>query len=341
VASDRTSELLTQFAQARTQMLEQLGRVIVGQTDVVEQILAAIFTRGHCLLVGVPGLAKTLIVSSMAQILDVAFKRIQFTPDLMPSDITGTTVLDENEQGKREFRFVHGPVFANIVLADEINRTPPKTQAALLQAMQERQVTVGQSTYDLPVPFFVIATQNPIEQEGTYPLPEAQLDRFMFNVIVDYPNIDEEKRILSMTAKDEPGEVHKVLSGKAIVNLQKLVRSVPVGDFVIDFVTRLVRATRPKDPTAPDFVKKMVDYGAGVRAGQYLIQAGKAFAAMDGRFSVAIDDIRKAAEPVLRHRIGTNFQAQAEGKSSEDIIGMLLKAVGEPEPPKYGAKKRL
>jgi MoxR-like ATPase len=341
VSSDRTSELLTQFAQTRNEMLEQLGRVIVGQSDVIEQMLAAIFTRGHCLLVGVPGLAKTLMVSSVAQILDVTFKRIQFTPDLMPSDITGTTVLDENEQGKREFRFVRGPVFANIVLADEINRTPPKTQAALLQAMQERQVSIGQDTHDLPVPFFVIATQNPIEQEGTYPLPEAQLDRFMFNVKVDYPAIDEEKRILSMTAKDEPGEVHKVLSGKAIINLQKLVRSVPVGDFVIDFVTRLVRATRPKDPTAPDFVKKMVDFGAGVRAGQYLIQAGKAFAALDGRFSVAIDDIRKAAEPVLRHRIGTNFQAQAEGKTSEDIIGMLLKTVGEPEPPKYGAKKRL
>jgi MoxR-like ATPase len=323
------------------QMTTQLGRVIVGQADVLKQVMIALFCQGHCILEGVPGLAKTLMIANIAQLLSLSFKRIQFTPDLMPSDITGTTVLDENEQGKREFRFVHGPVFANIVLADEINRTPPKTQAALLQAMQERQVTVGQSTYDLPVPFFVIATQNPIEQEGTYPLPEAQLDRFMFNVIVDYPNIDEEKRILSMTAKDEPGEVHKVLSGKAIVNLQKLVRSVPVGDFVIDFVTRLVRATRPKDPTAPDFVKKMVDYGAGVRAGQYLIQAGKAFAAMDGRFSVAIDDIRKAAEPVLRHRIGTNFQAQAEGKSSEDIIGMLLKAVGEPEPPKYGAKKRL
>lgn len=339
--TDRISEYLTQFSQTRTQMVEQLGRVIVGQNDVIEQMLAAIFTRGHCLLVGVPGLAKTLMVSSMAQILDVHFKRIQFTPDLMPSDITGTTILDENVQGKREFRFVHGPVFANIVLADEINRTPPKTQAALLQAMQERQVTVGQETFDLPDPFFVIATQNPIEQEGTYPLPEAQLDRFMFNVRVDYPSIDEEKRILGMTAKDETGQVQKVLSGKAIVNLQKLVRSVPVGDFVIDYVTRLVRATRPKDPTAPDFIKKMVDWGAGVRAGQYLIQAGKAFAAMEGRFSVAIDDIRKAAEPVLRHRIGTNFQAQAEGKTSEDIIGMLLKTVGEPEPPKYGAKKRL
>src|SRR5262245_25220173 len=288
VTTDRIGDYLTQFSQTRTQMVEQLGRVIVGQNEVIEQIMAAVFTRGHCLLVGVPGLAKTLMVSSIAQILDVSFKRIQFTPDLMPSDITGTTILDENEQGRREFRFVHGPVFANIVLAAEINRTPPKTQAALLQSMQERQVTVGQETYDLPDPFFVIATQNPIEQEGTYPLPEAQLDRFMFHVKVDYPSIDEEKRILSMTAKDESGEIHKVLSGKAIVNLQKLVRSVPVGDFVIDFVTRLVRATRPKDPTAPEFIRKMVDWGAGVRAGQYLIQAGKAFAAMEGRFSVAI-----------------------------------------------------
>ena len=341
VSNDRISEYLTQFSQTRSQMLEQLRRVVVGQADVIEQILAAIFTRGHCLLVGVPGLAKTLMVSSIAQIMDVAFKRIQFTPDLMPSDITGTSILDENEEGKREFRFVKGPIFANIVLADEINRTPPKTQAAMLQSMQEREVTIGQDTYKLPDPFFVIATQNPIEQEGTYPLPEAQLDRFMFNVKVDYPAIDEEKRILSMTAKDEVNEIQKVLSGKAIVNLQKLVRSVPVGDFVIDFVTRLVRASRPSDPTSPEFVKKMVDWGAGVRAGQYLIQAGKAFAAMDGRFSVAIDDIRKAAVPVMRHRIGTNFQAQAEGKTSEDIIAELLKVVGEPEPPKYGAKKRL
>src|SRR5438094_1656242 len=216
-------------------MLDQLRRVVVGQTEVVDQILSAIFTRGHCLLVGVPGLAKTLMVSSIAQILDVSFKRIQFTPDLMPSDITGTTVLDETETGRREFRFVKGPIFANILLADEINRTPPKTQAALLQAMQERQVTAGQETYNLPDPFFVIATQNPIEQEGTYPLPEAQLDRFMFNIKVDYPTVDEEKRILSMTAKDEAIEMTKVLSAKAIVNLQKLIRSVQVGDYVNDY----------------------------------------------------------------------------------------------------------
>src|SRR5437879_226056 len=321
-------------------MLDQLHRVIVGQAEVIEQILAAIFTRGHCLLVGVPGLAKTLMVSSISQILDVGFKRIQFTPDLMPSDITGTTVIEDTEAGRREFRFVKGPIFANIILADEINRTPPKTQAALLQAMQERQVTAGQETFNLPDPFFVIATQNPIEQEGTYPLPEAQLDRFMFNIMVDYPSLDDEKRILSTTTKDEPAELTKGLSGKAIVNLQKLVRSVPVGDYVLDYVARLVRATRPKDPTAPDFVRKMVDWGAGPRAGQFLIWGAKAVAAMDGRFSVAIDDIKKVAIPVLRHRVSTNFQAQAEGKSSEDVVNELLKVVGDPDEGKHEQKKR-
>jgi len=341
VSADRISEYLAQFSQTRSQMIEQLRRVVIGQSDVIEQILAAIFTRGHCLLVGVPGLAKTLMVSSIAQILDITFKRVQFTPDLMPSDITGTTILDESDTGRREFRFVKGPIFANIVLADEINRTPPKTQAALLQSMQERQVTVGQETYNLPDPFFVIATQNPIEQEGTYPLPEAQLDRFMFNIKVDYPSVDEEKRILSMTAKDETAELTKVLSGKAITNLQKLVRSVPVGDYVIEFVARLVRATRPKDPTAPEFVRNMVDWGAGPRAGQFLIQGGKAMAALDGRFSVAVDDIKKVAVPVLRHRIATNFQAQAEGKTSEDIIALLLQHISEPEPEKYVGKRKI
>ena len=340
MSQDRISEYLAQFSQARSVMIDQLHRVVVGQAEVIEQILGAIFTRGHCLLVGVPGLAKTLMVSSISQILDVTFKRIQFTPDLMPSDITGTTVLDELDSGRREFRYVKGPIFANIVLADEINRTPPKTQAALLQAMQERQVTVGQETYNLPDPFFVIATQNPIEQEGTYPLPEAQLDRFMFNIKVDYPSVEEEKRILLTTTRDETPELTKVLSGKAIVNMQKLVRSVPVGEYVIDFATRLVRATRPRDPSAPEFVRKMVDWGAGPRAGIFLIQGGKAIAAMDGRFSVAIDDIKKVAIPVLRHRISTNFQAQAEGKTSEDIIQQLLATVGEPEPPKYEKRKK-
>jgi MoxR-like ATPase len=340
VSADKISEYLAQFSQVRTQIVEQLRRAVVGQSEVIEQILAAVFTRGHCLLVGVPGLAKTLMVSSISQILDVGFKRIQFTPDLMPTDITGTTVLDENDQGRREFRFVKGPIFTNILLADEINRTPPKTQAALLQAMQERQVSAGQETYNLPDPFFVIATQNPIEQEGTYPLPEAQLDRFMFNIKVDYPSYDEEKRILELATREEPAEITKILSGRAILNMQKLIRSVPVGDFVKDYVTRLVRATRPKDATAPDFVKKMVDWGAGPRAGIFLIQGGRAMAAMDGRFSVAIDDIKKVAIPVLRHRISTNFQAQAEGKSSEDVIEQLLQVIGEPEVAKYEKKKK-
>ena len=334
MSADRITDYLSQFATARAQMTEQLGKVVIGQTDVIEQILAAIFTRGHCLLVGVPGLAKTLMVSSIAQILDVHFKRVQFTPDLMPSDITGTTVLDEND-GRREFRFVRGPVFTNILLADEINRTPPKTQAALLQAMQEREVSVGQDTHKLPDPFFVIATQNPIEQEGTYTLPEAQLDRFMFNVKVDYPSLDEEKKIISATAKDETPELTKVLSGKAITNLQKLVRSVPVSEFVTDYVVKLVRATRPQDKTSPGFIRRMVDYGAGVRAGQYLVRAGQAFAAMDGRFSVSVDDVKKAAIPVLRHRVGTNFQAQAENMTSDDLVVELLRSVGEPEPAKY------
>jgi MoxR-like ATPase len=338
--SDKFTDYLNQFAADRAQMLDQLRRVVVGQGEVIEQVLAAIFTRGHCLLVGVPGLAKTLMVSSISQILNTTFKRVQFTPDLMPSDITGTTVLDELPDGRREFRFVRGPIFANIVLADEINRTPPKTQAALLEAMQERQVTAGQETYKLPDPFFVIATQNPIEQEGTYPLPEAQLDRFMFNIKVDYPGPEDERRIVEMTAREERPELAKVLTGDHIVRWQKLVRRVEVPGFVVDFIVRLVRATRPKDPTAPDLVRRLVDWGAGPRAGQFLVRAGQAFAAMDGRPSVALDDVRKAAIPVLRHRVSANFQAQAEGKSSDDIVAELLKVVGEPEPAKYVSRKK-
>ena len=340
MSQDRFTEYLTQFAADRDQMLDQLHRVIVGQSEVIEQILAAIFTRGHCLLVGVPGLAKTLMVSSISQILSTQFKRIQFTPDLMPSDITGTTILDELPDGRREFRFVRGPIFANIVLADEINRTPPKTQAALLEAMQERQVTAGQETMKLPDPFFVIATQNPIEQEGTYPLPEAQLDRFMFNIKVDYPSAEEERSIVSMSARDDKPEIAKVLTGERILAWQKLVRKIEVPGFVIEFIVKLVRATRPKDPTAPDMIKRLVDWGAGPRAGQFLVRAGQAFAAMDGRPSVAIDDIKKAAIPVLRHRVSANFQAQAEGKSSDDIVLELLKVVSEPEPAKYLPKTK-
>lgn len=316
-------------------MQEELGKVIVGQHDVIEQVFAAVFTRGHCLLEGVPGLAKTLMVSTIAKILDVGFNRIQFTPDLMPSDITGTMVLEEDDRGKREFRFVEGPVFTNILLADEINRTPPKTQAALLQAMQEREVTVGRTTYALPQPFFTIATQNPIEQEGTYPLPEAQLDRFMFNIKVGYPTADEEEQILQTTTRNEKQEVNKVLSAKAIVNLQKLVGSVAVTPYIVKYAAALVRATRPGDPSAPEYVKDLVDWGAGPRAGQFLISGGKAIAAMDGRFSISLDDIRKIAIPVLRHRVATNFQAQAEGMTNEDVIRKLLVDTPEPKIEKF------
>jgi MoxR-like ATPase len=334
-AGDRITQLLDEFRHSREVMTAELSKVIVGQKDVVELILTAIFTRGHVLLVGVPGLAKTLMVSSIARILDVGFKRIQFTPDLMPSDITGTNVLEEPETGRRSFRFVPGPLFSNIILADEINRTPPKTQAALLQAMQEREVTVGQETMPLPEPFFVIATQNPIEQEGTYPLPEAQLDRFMFDIRVGYPSVDEEKKILLTTTKGDQAELKKVLSGKAIVNLQRLVMSVPVSEYTVDYVTRLVRATRPGDEQSPRFIKDLIDFGAGPRAGQNLILAGKAMAAMDGRYSVSLDDVRKVAIPVLRHRISTNFQAQAEGQTNDSLIKRLMTEVKEPETPKY------
>jgi len=328
-------DVLQEFSQHRHVMQEELQKVIVGQDAVIEQMFAAVFTRGHCLLEGVPGLAKTLLVSTLAQILDIRFKRIQFTPDLMPSDITGTNVLEETEDGRRNFRFMEGPVFTNILLADEINRTPPKTQAALLQAMQERQISVGQTTYDLPDPFFTIATQNPIEQEGTYPLPEAQLDRFMFNIKVDYPSEAEEEKILAATTRNEKPDVRKVLSGRAIVNLQKLVGSVAVSEYIIKYVSKLVRATRPADASAPKFVRELVDWGAGPRAGQFLIHGGKALAAMDGRFSVAIEDVQKVAVPVLRHRISTNFQAQAEGMNSETIVDRLLQQIPTPEIPKY------
>jgi MoxR-like ATPase len=328
-------EFLDKFKRHRELMVEELHKVIVGQDAVIEQILSAIFTGGHCLLVGVPGLAKTLVVSTIARILDVQFRRIQFTPDLMPSDITGTNVLEESDTGRRDFRFVHGPVFTNILLADEINRTPPKTQAALLQSMQEREVTVGQQTMPLPEPFFVIATQNPIEQEGTYPLPEAQLDRFMFNIKVDYPKLEEEEQILSTTTSGEKPEVRKVLSAKAILYLQKQINQIEVGPLTINYVARLVRATRPVDGSSPKFIRELVDWGAGPRAGQYLIHGGRALAAMDGRPAVSFDDIRRVSVPVLRHRISPNFQAQAEGFGTEDIIARLIEEVPEPNVPKY------
>ena len=321
--------LLQEFGQTRIAIENELAKVVVGQKDVIRQILAAVFTRGHCLLEGVPGLAK---------ILDVKFQRVQFTPDLTPSDITGATVLEEDGQGRRSFRFVEGPVFTNILLADEINRTPPKTQSALLQAMQEREVTVGNETRPLPEPFLVIATQNPIDQEGTYPLPEAQLDRFMFNVKIDYPTLEEEERILAATTRGETAEPRKLLNAKILLNMQKLVASVAVSQYVVQYATRLVRATRPDDKSAPDFVRDLVDWGAGPRAGQYLINGGKAFAAMDGRFSVSIEDVKAAAVPVLRKRVGTNFQAQAEGMTPDRLVQKLLEVVPTPEIEKFAKK---
>lgn len=327
-------DVLREFADHQSTIRSELSKVIVGQADTIEQLLASIYTRGHCLLEGVPGLAKTLIVSTLANILDVSFKRIQFTPDLMPSDITGTQVLEEDESGKRQFRFVEGPIFTNILLADEINRTPPKTQAALLEAMQEKQVTVGRETYQLPKPFYTIATQNPIEQEGTYPLPEAQLDRFMFNIKLDYPSASEEEQILTATTRGETPTVNKVLSARAILNVQQLVTSVAVNPFVIKYVTSLVRATRPSDPSAPSYVRELVDFGAGPRAGQNLIAGAKAIAAMEGRFSVDVADVRRIALPVLRHRLGTNFQATAEGMDSDSVVRRLLDDIQPPQPEK-------
>ncbi|MCF0235101.1 MAG: MoxR family ATPase [Thermoguttaceae bacterium] len=326
---------LQEFGQTRQALEAELQKVVVGQHLAIKQILAAIFTRGHCLLEGVPGLAKTLTVATIAKILDVKFRRVQFTPDLTPSDITGATVLDEDSLGKRNFRFVEGPVFTNILLADEINRTPPKTQSALLQAMQEREVTVGGATYKLPDPFLVVATQNPIEQEGTYPLPEAQLDRFMFNVKIDYPSLEEEEKILTATTRGDSPEPRPLLNAKTLVAMQRLVASVAVSQYVIQYAARLVRATRPSDQSAPEFVRDLVDWGAGPRAGQYLINGAKAFAAMDGRFSVSIEDVKSVAGPVLRKRVGANFQAQAEGMTPDKIVERLLEIVPTPKIEKF------
>jgi len=337
MTEERYAKLLSLFRQSTERVFEQLGRAIIGQRDVLTQLLAAIFARGHVLLVGVPGLGKTMMVHCLAQTLKLSFKRIQFTPDLMPSDITGTNVIDEVD-GRRQFRFVQGPVFAHIILADEINRTPPKTQAALLEAMQERQTTVGQHTYPLPDPFFVIATQNPIEMEGTYPLPEAQLDRFMFNIYIDYPSESEEERILTETTKAEPPELDPVVSGRDILRIQKLVWSVVASRYVVRYASALVRATRPDSSAAPDFIRDLVEWGAGPRAGQYLILGGKALAAMSGRYNVSVADVQRVAVPVLRHRIYTNFQAQAEGKDSVWITKELLKTIPEPEVEKFASE---
>jgi MoxR-like ATPase len=304
---------------------EQLSRIIVGQDQVIEELLIALFSRGHCILEGVPGLAKTLMISTLSRCLSLAFSRIQFTPDLMPSDITGTEVIEENRStGQREFKFLQGPLFANVILADEINRTPPKTQAALLEAMQERQVTVGRVRHRLDAPFFVLATQNPIEQEGTYPLPEAQQDRFMFKVFVRYPKFDEEFEIARRTTALQSDEVHAVLSGEQILELQNLVRKVPVSDHVIRYTLALVRQTRVGEPGVPKFAREWLSWGAGPRAVQYLILGGKARALLLGRVHVQTDDIQALAYPVLRHRILTNFTAASEGVTPDIVIKKVL-----------------
>jgi len=308
----------------------EIGKVIIGQDTVIEQLLISLLSSGHCLLVGVPGLAKTLLISTLARVLNFKFNRIQFTPDLMPSDITGTEIIEEDQaSGKRAFRFVKGPVFANIILADEINRTPPKTQAALLQAMQEHEVTAAGETYKLDEPFFVLATQNPIEQEGTYPLPEAQLDRFMFNVFVDYPNASEEQEIVRSTTAVPDYHLTELLSAEEILAFQQLVRRVPVSDHLIEYAVKLVRATRPNEPEAPEYVKNWVNWGAGPRASQYLILAAKTRAILDGRPTPGPEDVRFAAYPVLRHRIVTSFNAEADGVDTMEIIKRLLETIKE------------
>ena len=312
-------------------ILKQMRKVIVGQEDTIDQILMAFFAGGHCLLEGVPGLAKTLIIKTIANIIDLDFKRVQFTPDLMPADITGTDILEEDKAtGRREIRFIRGPIFCNILLADEINRTPPKTQAALLEAMQEFHVTVGGNMLELDKPFFVLATQNPIEQEGTYSLPEAQLDRFMFKIVIDYPEEKEEIQIISSTTGIEQPNPERVMSGEDIISLNQVVRRVPVAENVVQYAVKIVRATRSGNNYVPDFVTKWVRWGAGPRAGQYLILGAKARAIMLGRFNASCEDIRSVAHSVLRHRILTNFNAEAEGIDSDAVIDMLLEAIEEP-----------
>ena len=308
-----------------TRLTEEVGKVIIGQKDIIEQLITALLAQGHCLLVGVPGLAKTLLIKTMAEVIDLKFSRVQFTPDLMPSDITGTEIIeDDRSTGSKAFRFIKGPVFANIVLADEINRTPPKTQAALLEAMQEHSVTAAGVRYALEEPFFVLATQNPIEQEGTYPLPEAQLDRFMFNLWLDYPSHAEEELIVKNTTSPLTAKLETVMSGEDIVRFQELVRRVPVADNVISYAVQLVTRTRPTEESAPQFIKDWLRWGAGPRASQYLILGAKTRAILTGRPMPDIEDVRAVARPVLRHRLVTNFSAEADGVSSVEIIDRLL-----------------
>ena len=333
-------QAVEKLGRAKRLLLQEIHKVIIGQDEVIEQMLIAMFSRGHCLIVGVPGLAKTLLVSTIARVLKLHFNRVQFTPDLMPSDITGTEIIEEDPAtGKRSFRFVKGPIFANMVLADEINRTPPKTQAALLQAMQEYQVTAGGETYPLDLPFFVLATQNPIEQEGTYPLPEAQLDRFMFMVNIGYPTRNEEREIIHATTREALADPSPVLKGSDILAIQSMVRRVPVSDHVVNYAVDLVRATRPNEEGAPSFIKEWVAWGAGPRAVQYLVLGAKARTICNGRYNVSCDDIRAMTNGVIRHRMSTNFNADAEGVTTDHIIDRLCKTVPEPGSDEYAAKK--
>ncbi len=325
---ERDLDAVREIAEARRAIASEIGKRIVGQDIVIEHLLVALFARGHCLFVGVPGLAKTMLIQTLSDVLALSFGRIQFTPDLMPSDITGTDVLEEDRAtGRRVFRFVRGPLFANVILADEVNRTPPKTQAALLQSMQEGRVSAGGQTYELPQPFLVFATQNPIEQEGTYPLPEAQLDRFMFQVNVDYPTQAEEIRIVNQTTSAYRPVLRKVLSPERILELQDLVLRVPVAQHVVEYAVALSRATRPAEPTAPEDIRRYVSWGAGPRASQYLILAAKARAILAGRYAVSLDDVRALAMPVLVHRVLPNFHAEADGVSARSLVERLLEAV--------------
>lgn len=326
--SDKDVELVEKLNDKIKQIKSEIEKRIVGQEEIIEQLLISLFARGHCLLVGVPGLAKTLLIKTVAEVMDLKFSRIQFTPDLMPSDITGTEIIEEDQlTKKRDFKFISGPIFANIILADEINRTPPKTQAALLEAMQEHKVTAAGTTYQLPEPFFVLATQNPIEQEGTYPLPEAQLDRFMFNLWLDYPSFDEEIKIVKTTTSQYDAQIDKVLGAEEIIDFQNLVRRVPVAENVIEFAVKTANMTRPTNGNSPQFVKDWITWGAGPRASQYLTLAAKTRAIMQGRFTPDIDDIKVALLPVLRHRIITNFSAEAEGISSVEVIKKISEEV--------------
>ncbi|MDD4016736.1 MAG: MoxR family ATPase [Kiritimatiellae bacterium] len=315
---------------------DEIAKVIVGQVDIIDQVLMVLIAGGHGLLVGMPGMAKTLLCSTIAKVLDMDFKRVQFTPDLMPTDITGTEILEHDPvTDKKSFRFIKGPVFTNMLLADEINRTPPKTQASLLEAMQEKCVTVGNQTYKLEAPFFVLATQNPIEQEGTYPLPEAQQDRFMFNLWVDYPKEDEEETVVKSTTVSKSEMPQKAITREELIQLQTVVRKIPVSDHVIKYAVRLVRATRPHDEKTPDFIKKYVSNGAGPRAGQFLVLAAKARAVLEGRIHVSCSDVVKAAVPVLRHRILANFAADSEGITTTALVERLLKTIEQPDDKDY------